>query len=245
MCSLCRVDSSHLTALSPSLRRRDCSFLHSCRNLCRMPATFESWHDECGGAGQTTMSSMCSSPALAGWGMNAQACEACGWIPARPAAFLRLLQARDRSTLGHASRVCRLVLRIGRELRLQDIPTKCVLRTAAVLHDIGKLAVPTGILNKPGRLTSDEYGVAQRHSGYGEAMAMWMGAPALVLASVRHHHERRDGTGYPDGLHGEQIPLPARILADADCYDALSSDRPCRGGPSRTRGGCFPKERYT
>ena len=100
-------------------------------------------------------------------------------------------------------------------------------RTAAALHDVGKLHTPRSILNKPGRLTDSEFALIKRHPADGAAMASGIGDPEIT-AMIRHHHERLDGRGYPDGLAGEKIPLGARIIAVADTFDAITSNRTYR-----------------
>jgi putative two-component system response regulator len=94
------------------------------------------------------------------------------------------------------------------------------------VHDIGKVVVPDSILLKPGPLTSEEIVVMKKHPVVGERICAPLKTFRLVLPIIRHHHEKHDGTGYPDGLHGDQIPLTARILQISDVYDALTTDRP-------------------
>ena len=101
-------------------------------------------------------------------------------------------------------------------------------RAAAAVHDVGKLRTPKEILNKPGRLTNEEFDAIKRHSVDGAEMVAPLGDPALTVI-VRHHHERLDGAGYPDHLAGDQIPLGARIVAVADTFDAVTSTRAYRG----------------
>jgi putative nucleotidyltransferase with HDIG domain len=103
-----------------------------------------------------------------------------------------------------------------------------VLRLGALLHDVGKLSVPSAVLLKHGPLDEDEMGQVQRHPAAGVRMLRSLGAPKEILPSVLHHHERWDGTGYPRGRAGERIPLEARILAIADSFDAMTSTRPYR-----------------
>jgi putative two-component system response regulator len=115
---------------------------------------------------------------------------------------------------------------IGQRLGLT--PRACAqLRLAATMHDVGKVAIPDAILHKPGPLTDEERAVMQRHAEEGHEMLAGSGVDTLQLAAViaLHHHERHDGAGYPHGLAGEAIPLPARIAAVADVFDALTSDR--------------------
>ena len=99
---------------------------------------------------------------------------------------------------------------------------------ASLLHDMGKLAVPEYILNKPGPLTRAEFEKMKRHASVGAEILSAIEFPYPVVPIVRHHHESWNGTGYPDGLKGEEIPIGARILSVADCFDALTSDRPYR-----------------
>jgi putative nucleotidyltransferase with HDIG domain len=137
-----------------------------------------------------------------------------------------LLEARDARTYGHSQRVTRHAERIATTMGL---PAEQVakIRTAAALHDVGKLHTPRLILNKPGRLTDSEFALIKRHPVDGAAMASGIGDPDIV-AMIRHHHERLDGRGYPDGLAGEAIPLGARIIAVADTFDAITSNRTYR-----------------
>jgi putative nucleotidyltransferase with HDIG domain len=102
------------------------------------------------------------------------------------------------------------------------------IQAASLLHDIGKLAIPEHILNKPGKLTAAEFDIMKRHAPIGADILQVIDFPYPVAPIVRHHHENWDGTGYPDGLAGEHIPIGARIIAVVDCFDALTSDRPYR-----------------
>ena len=139
----------------------------------------------------------------------------------------RLLEARDVYTHGHSRRVTRHAERIARAMGLHPSDVATV-RTAAALHDIGKLHTPRAILNKPGGLTEEEFAVIKRHPVDGAAMLAQVGDDEIAMI-VRHHHERLDGAGYPDGLAGEDIPLGARIIAVADTFDAMTSSRSYRG----------------
>jgi HD domain len=137
-----------------------------------------------------------------------------------------LLEARDPYTHGHSRRVARHSERVARELGLApELVAK--IRAAALVHEIGKINVPRPILNKPGELTDAEFALVKRHPGDGAAMVSALG-DAELTAIVRSHHERIDGTGYPDGLAGADIPLGARIIATADTFDAITSARPYR-----------------
>jgi hypothetical protein len=136
------------------------------------------------------------------------------------------LEARDTYTHGHSRRVARHAASIARTMRLS--PTEIAkIRTAATVHDVGKLHIPREILNNPGRLTDEEFAIVKLHPGDGAEMLAEVGDPEIA-AMVRHHHERIDGHGYPDGLTGSQIPLGARIIAVADTFDAITSARAYR-----------------
>ena len=137
-----------------------------------------------------------------------------------------MLEARDAYTYGHTRRVTRHSERIALELGL---PPKQVakVRIAAALHDVGKVHTPRELLTKPGRLTDSEFEVIKRHPGDGAEMVAEVGDPEIT-SMVRHHHERLDGTGYPDGLVAAEIPLGARIISVADTFDAMTSIRPYR-----------------
>ncbi len=143
------------------------------------------------------------------------------------------LQARDAYTHGHSQRVARHAESIARAMRLS--PTEVAkIRTAATVHDVGKIYTPREILNNPGTLTDREYAIVKLHAGDGADMLEAAGDPQIT-AMVRHHHERVDGYGYPDGLLDSNIPLGARIIAVADTFDAITSDRPYRSGNSHKR----------
>jgi putative nucleotidyltransferase with HDIG domain len=134
------------------------------------------------------------------------------------------LERKDASTEQHTRRVAQGAVRIGEELGLPAARLR-ELGLGGLLHDIGKLTVPTAILAKPGPLDDDETAIVQMHAEWGDELLAGLGYPDHVRRVVRGHHERLDGSGYPDGLCGEQIDLPTRILAVADVYDALVSDR--------------------
>jgi putative nucleotidyltransferase with HDIG domain len=137
-----------------------------------------------------------------------------------------LLEARDARTYGHSQRVTRHAERIATTMGL-PADEVAQIRTAAALHDVGKLHTPRRILTKPGRLTDSEFALVKRHPVDGAAMASGIG-DAEIAAMIRHHHERLDGRGYPDGLAGDAIPLGARIIAVADTFDAITSNRTYR-----------------
>ena len=125
-------------------------------------------------------------------------------------------------------------MRLARELNIQDDLELRALEAAALLHDMGKLAIPEHILNKPDKLTAAEFEVMKLHSKIGADILSPIGFPFPVVPIVRHHHENWDGSGYPDGLSTEQIPIGARILSVVDCFDALTSDRPYRRATLQT-----------
>src|SRR5215469_2246622 len=137
------------------------------------------------------------------------------------------IEAKDHNTHDHLKRVQTYALQIGRDLGLDDAGLNAI-RAAAMLHDIGKLAVPEQILSKPGRLTPEEFEKMKIHPIVGAEILNRVQFPYPVVPIVRSHHERWNGSGYPDGLRGEQIPIGARILSVVDCFDALTSERPYR-----------------
>ncbi|MDQ4143715.1 MAG: HD domain-containing protein [Actinomycetota bacterium] len=143
------------------------------------------------------------------------------------------LETKDPYTHGHSTRVEELVAQTAAGLNLSD-DELAELRTAASLHDVGKIRVPNRILRKPDRLTIDEQLIVQEHSAVGAWMVAGV-SNGKIVSSVRHHHERWDGNGYPDGLAGKDIPLFARIIAVADAYDAMTSTRPYRPSMSRNQ----------
>jgi putative nucleotidyltransferase with HDIG domain len=138
------------------------------------------------------------------------------------------IDAKDEVTHDHVRRVQQGTLGLARELGVTDSDALKAIEAAALLHDTGKIAVPEHILNKPGRLTPAEFEKMKRHAPAGADILSSIEFPYPVVPIVRHHHENWDGTGYPDGLKGAEIPLGARILSVVDCYDALTSDRPYR-----------------
>jgi len=138
------------------------------------------------------------------------------------------IDAKDQSTHGHVYRVRAVALKLAEYLQLQDDKDFQALSTAALLHDIGNLAIPEYILNKPSPLTQAEMLKLKAHSSIGADILQSVPFSCPVVPFVRHHHEKWDGTGYPAGLEGDEIPLGARILSVADAYDALRSDRPYR-----------------
>src|SRR5664279_5755595 len=137
------------------------------------------------------------------------------------------VEAKDLTTHDHLQRVQTYALELGKKMHLNGSQLQA-LRTASILHDIGKLAVPEHIISKPGKLTFEEFEKMKIHPVVGAEILDRVQFPYDVVPIVRAHHERWNGTGYPYGLKGEEIPLGARILAAADCLDALASDRQYR-----------------
>jgi HD-GYP domain-containing protein (c-di-GMP phosphodiesterase class II) len=143
------------------------------------------------------------------------------------AALCAAIEAKDESTRGHSARVATLAALVGRELGLPAGQVR-VLYRAGLLHDVGKIGIPDRVLSKPGRLTAEEFALVRQHPVRGSEIVRHVRSLAPLLPAVRWHHERLDGSGYPDGLAGDAIPLDARILAVADVFDALTSARPYR-----------------
>jgi putative nucleotidyltransferase with HDIG domain len=140
------------------------------------------------------------------------------------------IDAKDQVTHGHIRRVQALAVHLARDLGVRDETQLKALEAAALLHDMGKIAVPEHILNKPGRLTPAEFEKMKLHASVGADILASIDFPYPIVPIVRHHHENWDGTGYPAGLKGVEIPFGARVLAVVDCFDALTSDRPYRTG---------------
>jgi diguanylate cyclase (GGDEF)-like protein/putative nucleotidyltransferase with HDIG domain len=137
------------------------------------------------------------------------------------------VDTKDHYTRSHSEDVTGYALFLADELRLDDEERR-LLRLAGLLHDIGKIGIPDGILRKPAPLTGEEYDIVKQHVALGDAIVGAVPQLADVRAGVRHHHERWDGSGYLDGLQGEAIPRLARILAVADAYSAMTTTRPYR-----------------
>ncbi|MCW5765040.1 MAG: HD-GYP domain-containing protein [Phycisphaeraceae bacterium] len=142
--------------------------------------------------------------------------------------LLLRVEAKDRSTAAHTWRVV-LYARAVAEAGGAPHERVELFGRAAAVHDVGKLVVPDAILQKPGRLTNEEFAVIKTHAAEGERILRELGErDPLVLGLVRHHHERLDGSGYPDGLRGDEIPLAARYFTVIDAFDAMTSVRPYR-----------------
>lgn len=148
-------------------------------------------------------------------------------------ALVAALDARDRYTAGHSAAVAVYARDIARRLGLSEEDQQLV-HLAGLVHDIGKVGLPAGLLEKPGPLTLEERRIMEEHSAIGERILSEVEDYATIARIVRHHHERMDGNGYPDGLSGEEVPLISRIIAVADAYNAMTSGRPYRDAmPSR------------
>jgi PAS domain S-box-containing protein len=141
--------------------------------------------------------------------------------------WVRALDLRDKETEGHSLRVTEMTVRLASQLRIDDADL-LHLRRGALLHDVGKLGIPDAILLKPGKLTTEEWEVMRMHPQYAYEMLSPIAYLRPALDIPLYHHEKWDGTGYPHGLQGDHIPLPARIFAVVDVWDALRSDRPYR-----------------
>ena len=143
------------------------------------------------------------------------------------------IEARDPYTLGHCDRLSRYAVALGEALGLDHEMIRA-LRLGGYLHDLGKIAVPDGILLKPGPLDPIEQERIRAHPGAGSDLVLGLRSMELVRPIMRHHHEKWDGSGYPDGLKGEAIPLGARIISVVDVFDALHTERPYKAALSRS-----------
>ncbi len=140
-----------------------------------------------------------------------------------------VIEARDPYTRGHIDRVCDIALRFGKHLGWNE-SSLTVLEFGAILHDIGKIVVPSELLTKEGSFTPEEWAIMRKHPEKGAEMINGIDHLKPAIPFILYHHERWDGSGYPFGLTGEKIPLGGRVLALADFYDAVSSDRPYHDG---------------
>lgn len=147
-------------------------------------------------------------------------------------ALVKAIEAKDKYTRGHSDRVARYAVAIARELKLPEDKIECI-RFMGILHDLGKIGICETILNKEECLLDNEWEVIRNHPVIGETIIKDIKFLYKIGPGVRHHHERYDGRGYPDRLQGQEIPLEARIIAVADCYDAMTSDRSYRRRRSR------------
>jgi putative nucleotidyltransferase with HDIG domain len=141
--------------------------------------------------------------------------------------LVRTIQAKDQYTSGHSTRVSRYALLIADKLEM-NTKEKHQIYLASMLHDIGKIGVPDELLHRPGKLSEEEMERVRHHVQLGASMIEMLGEMHPIVPLIRHHHESWDGTGYPDGMKGEEIPLISRVISVADMYDAMTSDRPYR-----------------
>ena len=153
------------------------------------------------------------------------------------------IDAKDDVTHNHVRRVQAYAMGLAKELGVVDELMLKAIEAAALLHDTGKLAVPEHILNKPGKLTESEFEQMKLHVDVGADILSLVEFPYPVVPIVRCHHESWDGSGYPRGVSGEDIPIGARILSVVDCFDALTSDRPYRSAMSAEQAFDILRER--
>ena len=147
------------------------------------------------------------------------------------ALLTRSVEVRDPYTRGHCERVSSLAVKFGKKIGLNGEQLEA-LHVAGMVHDIGKVMVPDAVLMKPGRLNFEEMKIIREHPAEGERICSPLKSLRRALPIIRHHHERLDGSGYPDGLRGDEIPLAARVLQIVDVYDALTTHRPYRAALS-------------
>ncbi len=146
----------------------------------------------------------------------------------------KVVEQRDQHTAGHSERLAVTSVALGLAMKL-DRPSLLALYLGGFLHDVGKVGIPDSILFKPGKLSEEEWEIMRGHSARGEEICRPLVSLRSVLPIIRHHHERWDGTGYPDQLSGSGIPLLARVLQVADIYDALTNPRPYKQAFTTTR----------
>jgi putative nucleotidyltransferase with HDIG domain len=147
-------------------------------------------------------------------------------------ALAHAVDAKSPWTRGHSERVTEYAVALGKEV---DLPEKELerLELAGLLHDIGKIGTYDVVLDKPEKLTDEEFELVKKHPAKGEEILLHIKQMRDILPAIRHHHEKVDGTGYPDGLKGDEIPLHAKILCIADSYDSMTADRPYRPAPGK------------
>lgn len=156
-------------------------------------------------------------------------------------AFARAVEAKDPYTEGHTERVTAYALALAEKVGLSELE-RDALKRSAILHDVGKIGVPDGILRKPGPLTPEEFEEIRKHPIQGVTILEPLQSVRDALPAIRWHHERMDGSGYPDGLTGDQIPVMVRIMTIADVYDALTTRRPYHDALSPEEGARILRE---
>lgn len=144
----------------------------------------------------------------------------------------RTVEAKDKYTVGHSERLSKMSAQLGRKINLPD-PDLIILRRGGILHDIGKIAIQDSILQKKGPLTDEEYEIIKTHPAEGERICTPLKSLKPILATILFHHEKYDGSGYPNGLKGNDTPIHARIMGIVDCYDALTTTRSYRPSMSK------------
>ena len=149
-------------------------------------------------------------------------------------ALAKAVEAKDAYTKGHVDRVATLASNLAKESGLSNDEQQ-TLYMGGLLHDIGKIGISDSILNKPGKLTDEEFIKIKEHPSTGEDICKPLNSIRSLLPVIKHHHEKMDGSGYPSGLKGDEIPISARIMAVVDVYDALTSDRPYRKGMDKEK----------
>ncbi len=142
-------------------------------------------------------------------------------------ALARAIEAKDTYTQGHTERVSQFAVILAHKMNLPEDEQNALYK-GGILHDIGKIAIPDAILNKPGRLTPEEFTTIRTHPDRGEKICKPLNSMKAALSIIRYHHEKLDGSGYPDGLKGSQVPVVARVMAIVDVYDALTTNRSYR-----------------
>jgi len=158
----------------------------------------------------------------------------CGDAESVLLSLAKVVEQRDNHTAGHCERLAFTAVALGVAMRL-DGKSLLVLYLGGYLHDVGKVSIPDSILFKPGRLSAGEWETMRTHPARGEEICRPLKSLRAVLPLIRHHHERLDGTGYPDGLRGPAIPLLARVLQVVDIYDALTNPRPYKHAYTRPK----------
>jgi putative two-component system response regulator len=138
------------------------------------------------------------------------------------------IEARDPLTKGHCERLATYAVRVGAAIGLPDEDLEALHR-GGYLHDVGKVGVPDAVLLKPGPLTAEEFELMKKHTEIGDSLCAPLQSLRKVRPIIRFHHERLDGSGYPSGLRGDEVPLLAQVVGIVDVFDALTSERPYRG----------------